>query len=167
MSLAAIIQNHLAYDWWASSRLLDAASSLTDEQLNRDFGTADKSIKGTLIHILRSARTWLGRVDEGTSSTPWSLPDDEDWPGLQAKWADVHNRWTRWAEAQTDDDLHRVLEYTDLKGKPWSQPLWQLVLHVVNHGTHHRGQVSGFLRCLGVPPPPLDFIAYMRLRQSK
>jgi uncharacterized damage-inducible protein DinB len=40
--------------------------------------------------------------------------------------------------------------------------LWKIVLHVVNHGTHHRGQASGFLRAMGHVPPPLDLIAYYR-----
>ena len=54
------------------------------------------------------------------------------------------------------------LAYRDLKGRAYEQPLWQLILHVVNHGTHHRGQVSGFLRSLGHVPPPLDLVAYYR-----
>jgi uncharacterized damage-inducible protein DinB len=57
--------------------------------------------------------------------------------------------------------LHEV-SYRDLKGNPWRTPLWQIVLHVVNHATHHRGQAAGFLRALGHAPPPLDLIAYYR-----
>jgi uncharacterized damage-inducible protein DinB len=49
-----------------------------------------------------------------------------------------------------------------MKGTPWKQPLWKLVLHVVNHGTHHRSQVSGFLRTLGHAPPPLDLVYFYR-----
>jgi uncharacterized damage-inducible protein DinB len=43
------------------------------------------------------------------------------------------------------------------------EPDWKLVFHVVNHATHHRGQVAGFLRTMGRVPPPLDLIAYYRL----
>jgi uncharacterized damage-inducible protein DinB len=52
--------------------------------------------------------------------------------------------------------------YRDLKGRTWKQPVWQLVLHLVNHGTHHRGQVSGFIRAMGATPPPLDLVFYYR-----
>ncbi len=55
-----------------------------------------------------------------------------------------------------------MIEYKDLKGNPYQSPLWQIVLHLVNHGSHHRGQVSGMLRALGKTPPPLDLIAYYR-----
>jgi len=47
-------------------------------------------------------------------------------------------------------------------GNPWRQPLGQLVLHVVNHGTHHRSQVSRFLRVMGHVPPKLDLVSYYR-----
>jgi uncharacterized damage-inducible protein DinB len=49
-----------------------------------------------------------------------------------------------------------------MRGRTWTQPIWQLVLHVVNHGTHHRGQVSGFLRTMGRVPPVLDLVAFYR-----
>jgi len=49
-----------------------------------------------------------------------------------------------------------------MKGRVWRQPLWQLVFHVVNHGTHHRGQTAGFLRALGRIPPALDMTVYYR-----
>ena len=60
----------------------------------------------------------------------------------------------------------REVHYTSLAGLSFQTPLWQIVLHVVNHGTHHRGQVSGFLRRMGVVPPPLDLIAYYREQKT-
>lgn len=166
-SLASIIQNHLAYDAWANGRLLDAAEKLTPEQLNHDFGTADKSIKGTLVHVFRSGRTWLRRVEQGAPTSPFSVPEDEEWSTLRSKWTVVQHRWQEWTSCLSDTDIHRVLEYTDLKGNPWAQPVWQIVLHVVNHATHHRGQVSAFLRASREVPPPLDFIFFMRQQQPK
>jgi uncharacterized damage-inducible protein DinB len=159
---ADLIRNHLAYSAWATRRLLDAVGTLSSEQLSRDFGTADKSILGTLVHIFRSERSWLLRIKDGTPPTPYKLPEDEQWTMLLKEWPVVHEHWRELAASLSDVDSARVIDYTDLKGNPWSQPLWHIVLHVVNHSTHHRGQVSGFLRVLGLTPPPLDFIAYMR-----
>jgi uncharacterized damage-inducible protein DinB len=55
-----------------------------------------------------------------------------------------------------------VIHYQDMKGNSYTSTLWEIVLHVVNHATHHRGQVAGFLRTLGHTPPPLDLIRFYR-----
>jgi uncharacterized damage-inducible protein DinB len=157
-----LIRNHLAYTVWATRRLVDAAATLSPEQRERDFGTADKSIAGTLVHIFRSERSWLLRIKEGKPSIPSKQASDEEWNVLLEQWPILHEEWREWASGLADGDPDRGIDYTDLKGNPYSQPLWQLILHVVNHATHHRGQVSGFLRVLGFTPPPLDFVAYMR-----
>jgi uncharacterized damage-inducible protein DinB len=70
----------------------------------------------------------------------------------------------QWTCELTDEAAQANFTYQDLKGKSWTQPIWQVVLHVVNHGTHHRGQVSGFLRILGHTPPRLDLIEYYRAK---
>ncbi len=166
-SIAALMRNHVAYDIWATNRLLDAANQLTPEQRTRDFGTADKSVQGTLIHLFRSSRTWIGRIQKATPAVSWSSPEDENWPELRASWLTVQQQWQDWADALNEEDPFIVLHYTDLKGRPWAQPLWEIAMHVVNHGTHHRGQISGFLRASGLVPPPLDFIAFAREQQAR
>jgi uncharacterized damage-inducible protein DinB len=47
-----------------------------------------------------------------------------------------------------------------MRGRSFRQALVVIVLHVVNHGTHHRGQASGFLRAMGHTPPELDLDLY-------
>jgi len=71
-------------------------------------------------------------------------------------------RWKDWATSITDEQAVANISCRDFSGKAWIHPLWQIVLHVVNHGTHHRGAVSGFLRAMGHKPPSLDLIAYYR-----
>lgn len=156
------IQHHIAYNAWATRRLLDAAAKLGPHELTRDFGTADKSVLGTLVHIFRAERIWLARLQQRTSGIAWSRPEDEQLATLETGWPALQNDWTDWASGLSDSDTERVLPYTDLRGNRWAQPVWQLALHVVNHSTHHRGQVSGFLRALGKTPPPLDFIRFVR-----
>jgi uncharacterized damage-inducible protein DinB len=159
-----VLRNHIDYTIWATGRLLNVATTIPAEQLAHDFGTADKSVAGTLVHIFRAERSWLGRIQHGTPLVPWGLAEDEQWAVLIEQWPALHQAWQEWAATLSDADADRVIDYTDLKGRPWSQPLWPIVLHVVNHSTHHRGQISGFLRALGLTPPPLDFIAFVRER---
>jgi uncharacterized damage-inducible protein DinB len=151
---------HLDYSEWASGRLLRAAAALSTGELERNFGTADGGVLGTLVHVFAADRAWLARVQ----GQPYADPQgqERELPFLSVAWPALHARWKEWAAALADDAVTQMLAYKDLKGNPWETPLWQIVLHVVNHATHHRGQVAGFLRSLGHVPPPLDLIAYYR-----
>ncbi len=145
---------HLRYTAWASRKLVDAAAQLTEEELNRDFGTADKSVLGTLVHVYAADRIWLARI-EGREQQ-FITPEDRNLAVLQNDWPKLLERW------QSLSDFERAISYKDLKGNSYQTPLRQIILHVVNHGTHHRGQVSGFLRAMGHKPPPVDLIFFYR-----
>lgn len=89
-------------------------------------------------------------------------PEYHDLARLRSEWAALHQGWADWAAQLSDDQCTRDFTYQDLAGRTWTNPLSRIVLHVVNHGTHHRGQVAGFLRAMGHVPPKLDLIAYYR-----
>ncbi len=152
---------HLDYTAWASQRLLDAAAELTEEELNRDFGTSEHSYLGTLVHTFAADRIWLWRL-AGGENPGFVAESDRSLAVLQTDWPAVLERWRIWAAELTDEAAQAPLDYRDMKGNAYRQPIWQLVLHVVNHGTHHRGQAAGFLRAMGKVPPPLDLVFYYR-----
>lgn len=158
---ADLLRTHLDYTGWATARLLDAAGGLTGDELTRDFGTATKSVAGTLVHTFGGDRVWLHRV-QGVAPIGMPGPEHYDLAVLRPAWRAVGEAWQEWARPLTDEDFLQEISYRDLKENPWRTPLWQVVLHVVNHGTHHRGQAAGFLRSMGHTPPPLDLIAYYR-----
>ena len=161
---ADTLRLQLDYSAWASQRLMDAATKLSPEELTRDFNTADKTVLDTLVHVYAADRIWLARVS-GQQRATFIDPEDRDLNRLQTEWPALHERWKLWMSEFKDDDVSRIIDYKDTKGRPYSQPVWQIVLHLVNHGTHHRGQVSGFLRAMDRTPPPLDLIAYYRTLQ--
>jgi len=164
MSVSAnALRTHIDYTAWASQRLVDAAALLSPEELNRDFQTADRSVLETLVHIFAADRLWLSRL-AGTPHPGFVTDADRSMAVLRNDWPALYDRWREWAQGLTDENVLAPLAYKDMKGRAWNQPLWQLVLHVVNHGTHHRGQVSGFLRTLGHTPPALDLVFYYRER---
>ena len=162
MVSADALRTHLQFTApWASRRLVDAAAQLTPEELAHDFKTADRNILETLVHTFAADRIWLWRLRGGTN--PGFVSDaDRSLEVLQNDWPALHGRWLEWAAPLTDTQASDVIAYQDMAGRHWDQPLWQLILHVVNHGTQHRGQVSGFLRALGHPPPATDLIHFYR-----
>jgi uncharacterized damage-inducible protein DinB len=144
------IRQHIFYSSWASRKLLDAAAELSEEQRNQDFGVAHQSLKGTLDHIFFGDRIWFARAV------------DPRVMGMEMGWPQMMKRWEDWATAVSHQDIVKNIDYKDLKGAPRRTPMWQIVLHVVNHATLHRGQVQSMLRQLGVAPPQTDLITYYR-----
>lgn len=162
MSVSAhAVGAHLDYSAWASSRILEAAARLSPDELTRDFKTADRTVLDTLVHTFAADRLWFSRI-EGKPRVVFIEERDRDLGVLQEEWPAVHERWRTWAAALSDEAARAQLAYADLKGRQWQQPVWQIVLHVVNHATHHRGAVSGFVRAMGHTPPVLDLIAFYR-----
>jgi uncharacterized damage-inducible protein DinB len=162
MSVSAeVLTHHFEYSAWASRRLVEAAAQLSDDELTRDFGTSDRSVLGTLVHVFAADRVWYFRLGGGPNPG-FSSDRDHSMAVLEMGWPPLYDRWISWARALTPEQISAPVSYTDLKGTPWKQPLWQLALHVVNHGTHHRGQVAGFLRSMGQTPPPLDLVRFYR-----
>jgi uncharacterized damage-inducible protein DinB len=149
---------HLDYTAWASERLVAAAAQLTPAEAVRDFGTSEKSVIGTLAHVYAADRVWLRRV-KGEPPAGFIDDSDRDLAVLQTAWPELLGRWREFLAAA---DPSARISYHDLKGNPYTTPLWQIVLHVVNHATHHRGQAAGMIRAMGHTPPPLDLIAYYR-----
>lgn len=157
----ATLDRHLAYTVWATNHLLKAVAAIPGEQLVHDFKTADRSIIGTLAHIFAADRLWLDRV-HGRRRKSFIEECDRDLTLLRGEWPALFAEWRRWVSACPNDRLGDPIAYADMAGNPYQCPASEIILHVVNHATHHRGQVSGFLRTLGHTPPPLDLIRFYR-----
>jgi uncharacterized damage-inducible protein DinB len=152
---------HIDYTVWASQRILDAAAALSPDELTRDFGTGDKSVLGTLLHIYGGDIVWIERM-YGTSLTARPYDENATLATLQAEWPRTWDRWKKYVDGLTIEEADADVAYFSFKGDHFKTPAWQIILHVVNHGTHHRGQVAGFIRSLGKTPPVLDLSYYYR-----
>jgi uncharacterized damage-inducible protein DinB len=157
---SSILRYQIESAAWANQRVLSAASKLTPEELNRDFHSSERSVLGTLVHIFRAERMWLSRI-EGPL-VEYRVAGDDTLSALEVTWPRVNEKWIEWAGRLTDEGAQSQLSYRDLRGNEWTMPLWKIVLHVVNHSTHHRGQAIGFMRSLGYTPPNTDSISFAR-----
>src|SRR5262245_40071190 len=159
------LQTLLDYHYWARDRLLDAVAALTAEQYQRDLGSSFKSVRETVTHVYAAEWAWFERW-QGRSPTAL-LPSDRfaDLAAVRAAWADNERRMRTFVDGLVDGGSDRVIEYKLLNGQPGVSPIWQMVQHVVNHASYHRGQITTMLRQIGAPPPkPMDMIAYYRLQ---
>jgi uncharacterized damage-inducible protein DinB len=154
-------RTHIRYSGWASRKLLEAVTNLTPEERTRPMGVSHESLQRTLAHIYFADSIWYTRTVD--PSVP--VPNPKELPSMEtltAAWGNLQSGWEAWAGSLTDGDLERVAQYKALDGTPFESPVWQIVLHVVNHATLHRGQVMAMLRQLGAKPPATDLIYFYR-----
>ena len=110
--------------------------------------------------MYRAECVWIERITgRGDAQiTEYAAPDDLI--TLTLEWARCHAKWQSLAGCQ--QDWSRPIKHTNQSGKSFTLPLWQIVMHVVNHSTLHRGQVMGMIRQAGTAPPNTDLITYYR-----
>lgn len=154
------------YHYWARDRVLDAATALSAHDYAKPLGNSFGSIKATLEHVYGAEVVWLTRW-QGNSPTafPGEMPADID--VLRRAWAD-HEQALRAFFAPFDDaGVAQVIPYRLFSGAEGASPIWEMAVHVVNHATYHRGQVTTMLRQLGAQPAKsMDMIAYFRERSA-
>lgn len=152
------------YHYRANARILSAAESLGEAQFNAQVLPNHNSLRGTLVHTLSAEWIWLSRW-HGTSPAAGLRADDfPTLDSIRERWHQEEQALRAFLAAQSDDDLQRLVSYTNLKGKAFARPLWQLMLHVVNHGTQHRSEAAAMLTELGHSPGDMDMTVLMQER---
>lgn len=151
---------HFDYSRWATEKVLDAVAPLTTEELNRPLHNSFESVMATLVHIFGADRIWLSRFQNQPRLKLTDAGETFTLPELKNAWAAVHDRFAQWAAGMPQDKIDGLLAYRNLQGKRIELPQWQACLHVVNHATYHRGQVTTMLRQLGHSSVSTDLIFY-------
>lgn len=158
-----ILMQYAAYNYWANQQILDLVKALTAEQANREINSSFSSIHKTIVHVRGAELAWYRRVHE--------LPQDRslfewtgDTPSLCDEFLSHSAAWKEWVSAQEESKLQLKLNYKNFAGDEFTQPLYEILQHVFNHSTYHRGQLVTMLRQVGVEKiPSTDFIGFTRL----
>jgi uncharacterized damage-inducible protein DinB len=162
-----VLQTLVEYHYWARDRLLVAVDALTEEQLRRPLGNSFSSVFDTVVHLYGADWIWRSRWD---GESPMALPKPEQYDDLtqvRAVWQDEEQRIRAIVNRLGPEGILRPIEYRGWDGRLQAQPFWQMLQHLVNHGSYHRGQVTTMLRQLGVQPAKsLDLIAFYRERAN-
>lgn len=143
------------YNDRATSLLLDAL-----EDVDETEGGGHSAV-GLMSHVVRAEEIWLARLQG--ACVPHPVWPDDDLASVRKRAAASSRAWRAWLEAQTTDALAASFDYTTSSGKGFSSVRAEVVTHVINHGTHHRGQVSVLLRAMGQAPPATDYIFATRV----
>jgi uncharacterized damage-inducible protein DinB len=154
------------YNSWASRRTLDACAPLSEELFTRDLRSSFRSVRDTLAHIMLVEWLWLERW-QGRS--PDKFPPATDFPTLESvrgRWTEIERNLVEYVASLKPEDLEGIVSHKTTAGAPQSAPLWQMLQHLVNHGTYHRGQIATMLRQLDAKAVSTDLIVFYRERAA-
>ena len=167
-----LLFRHLAtYNQWMNRKLYNAAAVLSDEQLTQDRGAFFGSIWATLNHIAVGDILWLRRVAGGFPHLAALAPVQDlpqpsaltdilcpDVAALTQFRATIDEVLTLLCAELSEHDLNAPLQYHSTKGVRSNKLLSKVLLHVFNHQTHHRGQITTLYSQMGIDVGGTHFI---------
>ncbi len=152
------------YQFWAGERLFAAVERCDVNRWPRAIagGHGDGSLFATIAHMVGAEQRWFERWH----GVPLAqLRDDSDYGSvgaIVAEWRDVQQRRREWLASLAGEALASDVRYTAVSGTEECTPLWQTLLHVANHTTHHRSEACVALTSHGAPPQSVDLIDFVR-----
>jgi uncharacterized damage-inducible protein DinB len=154
------------YNYWANARILQAAAKVDPVSFVAPRAYSYGGLRGTLVHILSAEWIWRTRFQERLYPTKFLA--EADFPtvaDLRTRWQSEEAAMRTYVDSLQDEQINSTIFYRTTNGAPFEHLLWQLLLHVVNHGTQHRGEAAALLTELGHSPGDIDLIIYMREKQ--
>ena len=156
------------YNRWANDRLYRMAGALPDEAYRKNVGAYFGTLHGTLNHLLVADRIWMRRLT-GSGDHPDKLNATvcDELPSLRIAREREDARIVSFVDGLEEAQLETQWDYRTLNGTPQRQPIREILAHLFNHQTHHRGQAHMILTVLGVrEPDPLDLLLMLREREG-
>jgi uncharacterized damage-inducible protein DinB len=156
-----LFKTFIEYHIDMSRRVWDSIDQITEEQFLADDAYSRGSIRNLMVHLANTDSNWLAGLK--------NIPEGEDPPKRQYEdypnRASVHAFW----DTATKDlaDYTEMLTEAELGENPMdiSNPRWQVLLHMINHGTDHRSTVLQRLHEFGAPTFDQDFIIWLDNRK--
>lgn len=155
-----------AHNDWARDKLLSIAVHLTDAQLDRKFDMGLGALRHTLHHLWAAERVWLDRWIDPSRARFVEFEPELSMTALHERWRQVSVDRAAFVARLTPADLDRSITYQNNKGETNTFVMRPMLLHVVNHGIHHRAQAINMLRHLDASlKPGADYI-FMKVEQA-
>jgi len=150
------------YNFWTHRRVWACIEQLTDEQFTQHSDYSIGSIRNHVVHVMSVDERWFARlqgVEFPERLIPEAFPNRAD---VRAKWDTIEASMRAYLGRVTEAELSETIHY-DIphRGGMMHDPRWQILVHVVNHGTDHRAQILSLLHALGAPTTEQDLTFYL------
>jgi uncharacterized damage-inducible protein DinB len=158
-----LVASFAAYDLWANEKLLQAVMQLPATRQEQPIVSSFASLHKTCLHIWDASSIWWQRLHLHEQIIVPSLTFHPSMKETANGLLTQNKQWADWTKDITEGDLEKQLPYKSMKGDPFLQPVKEILLHLFNHGTYHRGQLVTMLRQAGAEQiPQTDYILFSR-----
>ena len=149
------------YNQWSTGKILDSAVKVSEEEFLAPSDFPHGGLRGTLVHALFAEWIWRNRW-EGTSPTQRLKPGDfPTFDSLRTRWVEEEKLLMTFVNNLTDNRLNAVVAYKNTQGTAYERILWQMMAHLVNHGTQHKAEAAAILTGFGHSPGDIDMIGFL------
>lgn len=142
----------LKYNDWANQRVL---ITLEEHEIN------DEEILKLYSHVLSAQIVWLNRIIDIPTS-PFPLWEVYNLRELRSMTEESARNWMNYMETHRFETFEEMIFYKNTKGKKFENTIREIISHVINHSTYHRGQIAAKISVKGLEAPVTDYIAYAR-----
>lgn len=156
MDTLELIRTQIDYNYGLYRRVWDSISTLTDEQFIQEIDYSHGSIRNQMMHVTVVDKRWLLGLQENPDARAFSL-SPSDYPtreSVRALWDGVSKDVIDYVVGLDEAGLARTPQ-------GMGGPAWQVLVHMVNHGTDHRAQILRALHDFGAPTFDQDLILYL------
>jgi uncharacterized damage-inducible protein DinB len=148
---------------WANKRIIKALLQHDESALDMEMISSFPTIKATVFHVWSAESIWLQRLQHTEEPIWWQGVYKGTFTEAYKAWEETSDALIQFIEQRNDELLKEVLKYHDRSNNAHHTPVYQVLLHVFNHSTYHRGQLVTMLRQAGIKEiPGTDFISFVR-----
>ena len=161
-----LLQQYSAYNTWANRILLERINQLPEEQVNKEIVSSFPGIYKTVLHMMDAESIWWQRLKLAEHVDFPSQTFKGNFEELSRILLQLSLQWEEWVRKANEANINHVFAYQNSKKELFKQPVYEVLLHLFNHQTFHRGQVVTMCRQLGMEKiPPTDFIVFTRSKR--
>lgn len=158
-----VFVQYATYNGWANKALLNLVETLPETQQRAEVRSSFPGLFKTTLHMLDAESIWWQRLKLQEKVLRPSDSFTGNFSDLSKEVQHQDKLWFDWMNSATEHSLQHEFIYYNSKKERFKQPVYQMLLHLFNHNTYHRGQLVTMLRQLGAEKfPSTDFIAWSR-----
>jgi uncharacterized damage-inducible protein DinB len=161
-----LLQQYAAYNIWANKILFDRISKLPEEKITQEIASSFPSIYKTVVHMWQAEDIWWQRHKLVENITALSETFTGNFEEATTGLAKQSQLWAAWVDTANENQLTHVFAFVRNK-EQHKMKVHDMMLHLFNHATYHRGQLVTLLRQLGEVDkiPSTDFSTWFRTKK--